>query len=294
MTQRTQFLEGWLASEQAALDVITVKRVYIDINDGNLHDGLLFSQIMYWHGNSKETGKPRMTITRDGELWLAKSYTDWWDECRINEHTARKSINRIAERKLIITNLWKFDGAPTVHLRIDWQEFESRVKSIWHSVSNPTDTTGQLETTPQVNSLTETTATPTPTKTQKPNGAVPSANKDLTDIIQVWLKNNGMKDLPVHYKNKGYREKADTLIAMWISASDLDAYMCEARKTWAKDGRPITWQNAIEHIETWKATHSNGNGRKYNAQQQILIAEQAAKHNLSVEDYLAHVEAMQK
>lgn len=175
MTPRTQFLEGWLASEEAALDVITVKRIYIDINDGNLHDGLMFSQIMYWHGNSKETGKPRMTITRDGELWLAKSYTDWWDECRINEHTARKSINRIAERQLIVTNLWKFDGAPTVHLRIDWQVFESRVKSIWYSVSNPIDTTGQMDAIPQVNSLTETTATTTTDKPLSPFVAMKNA-----------------------------------------------------------------------------------------------------------------------
>lgn len=133
------------------------------------------------------------------------------------------------------------------------------------------------------------------TNTRTPNGGVSSsANKNLTDLIQVWLKNNGMSDVEEHYKNTGYRGKAKTLLAMLINAGDLDAYMCDARKTWAKDQRPITWQNAIEHIETWKATRTNGNGKKYAVQQQVAIEQAAAANNMTVDEYLATMEAWNK
>lgn len=135
----SDFIYGWLASESASQDKIEVKRIYIDINDGNLPDGLIFSQIMYWHGTSRETGKPRLTINRDGFLWLAKQYGDWHSECRINEHTARKSIARLKERGLIITNLWKFNGIPTIHMRVNWEELERRIMSAQMESSSKDD-----------------------------------------------------------------------------------------------------------------------------------------------------------
>ena len=79
---------AWVRSEAQDRDAIKVKRIYIDVNDGNLTDGILFSQIMYWHTPTPE-GKDRLTIKRNGHLWLAKSYEEWLQECRIPERTVR-------------------------------------------------------------------------------------------------------------------------------------------------------------------------------------------------------------
>jgi hypothetical protein len=189
-----EWLKGWLASESATHDKIEVKRIYIDLNEGNLFDGVIFSQIMYWHGVNRENGKPRMSIERDGVLWLAKGYGDWFTECRIVEATARKSLNRIANRGLIVKKLWKFNGAPTIHIRIDWDQLEEQLKLICPDVSNGFDTRGQIgiDTTGQIHpirgikSLTDTTAsTTTETKSKRPRAA--SKKKDLTEL-EVWQR----------------------------------------------------------------------------------------------------------
>lgn len=175
------FTTGWLASEDAAQDVIHLKRIYIKINDDNLYDGVMFSQIMFWHGRNKETGKPRMKIKKQGHLWLAKKYSDWEDECGINEHTARKCINRIKKRGLIFANLWKFDNVPMVHIRINWDEFEKRIMSNRPERSNPgIDLRGQVKMTLEVNSITETTSkTTTENKDIAANAATPPLPKQI-------------------------------------------------------------------------------------------------------------------
>lgn len=172
------FWDGWIASEGSDHDAIKVKRIYIDLNDGNLYDGILFSQIMYWHGRNRETGKPRLSINRDGHLWLAKSYDDWWDECRINAATARKCVERIIKRDLLVKRLWKFDNRPIVHLRVNVEAFEQQLNYLLHEqgsirpvVSNRLDTTGQIDLIPQVKSITETTSKTTTEKDIAPAGA---------------------------------------------------------------------------------------------------------------------------
>lgn len=139
-----EWVKGWLASESAQRDVIAVKRIYVDINDGNLVDGIMFSQIMFWHGFNLETGKPRMTIERGGELWLAKRAKDWWDECRITERYARDCLKRLAKRGLIILKTWKFNDVPITHLRINWSEFKNRVGLIMQNSASRFDENRQI------------------------------------------------------------------------------------------------------------------------------------------------------
>lgn len=119
-----QFFDGWVASEAHDHDAIKVKRLYVDINEGNWYDAALFSQIMYWHGRNKETGERRMKVLRNGEYWIAKRYEDWWDECRVNAETAKKAIVRMVKRGLLVKQVWLFSGKPTVHLRINVEGFE--------------------------------------------------------------------------------------------------------------------------------------------------------------------------
>src|SRR5690606_1437636 len=67
---------------------------YIDINDGNVTDGILFSQIMYWHKPNSE-GQVRLSHKRNGFYWLTKSHRDWFRETRIRAETAREALYRI-------------------------------------------------------------------------------------------------------------------------------------------------------------------------------------------------------
>ena len=176
MNNLSEFLKGWLLAEEAAFDSILLKRKYIDICGGNMHDGVMLSQIMFWHGKNKETGKLRLQIFRDGHYWLAKSYQDWWKECRVNEHTARKCIDRLEELGVIETRLWKFAGSPTKHIRMVWERFEELIralpedddgeKSVLTSKvnsplrSNPIDTTGHIQMTLEDKSICDVVSDP--------------------------------------------------------------------------------------------------------------------------------------
>lgn len=160
------FMAGWLFAESTDKDTIKVKKIYIDINDGYLTDGLMFSQMVYWHGLSKETGKIRLKVYKNDYYWLAKQYSHWYEECRINEHTARKAIKRIEDRGLIFTETWKFEGSPTKHIRINWKEFQRRIESIRPNRTDGSDTNGQMELSKTDDSLTETT-TETTTEIKK-------------------------------------------------------------------------------------------------------------------------------
>lgn len=137
--KKTNFLKAWLASEDAQRDSVLLRKIYIDINDGSVHAGILFSQIMYWHGTNTETGKPRLTIYRDGHYWLAKRYNEWYLECRINEFTAKAEIGKMIRRGLLVKALYKFGGLPTVHIRINPDEFERRIEFIRDGISNGID-----------------------------------------------------------------------------------------------------------------------------------------------------------
>lgn len=173
-----QFYDGWVASESQDHDAIKVKRLYVDINDGNWYDAALFSQIMYWHGRNKETGKRRLQIERDGHFWLAKRYEDWWTECRITAETAKKAITRMVQRGLLVKNVWLFDGKPTVHIRVNIDGFEvlanhciaenkelaSDFELNRSNVPNGKGTIDRMEKVQRTDSITETT-TQTPTET---------------------------------------------------------------------------------------------------------------------------------
>jgi hypothetical protein len=118
---------------------------------------------MYWHGVNRETGKPRMSIEREGHLWLAKSYDDWHEECGILAEVARKGIARMVERGLLVKRVWKFNGIPMTHIRVDPEGFETALrnaqiaKSIRYVVPFPSGTTSQMEMVQRTESLTETT-----------------------------------------------------------------------------------------------------------------------------------------
>ena len=236
------FSELWLRGEAAQSDSINVQRIYIDINNGSLIDGVMFSQIMYWHGFDKQ-GKTRLKVKKDGEYWLVKRYEDWWEECRVNEHTARKSINRMIDSGLLIKEVWKFDGSPTTHIRINWIEFELRVKSIWQERTERSDPTGQNEVIPQDRTLTETT---TKTTTEKDPPPPKFGKSPLEDIVNRQSLIN--EDTAPNPKDQWF-EYSDKFIRLFQDKTG--RYPNEDEKTAISDlaaepsANPATWEKAL-------------------------------------------------
>lgn len=181
MNAVSEWQRSWITAEAASHDTIAVKKIYIDINEGNLTDGVLFSQIMYWHMPSKQ-GESKMQVLRDGQLWLAKTYDDWFEECRIKSRTAREALRRIEKRGLIITHTWKFDGSPTKHIRINWEKFEEIVKSNVPIMSNGSDILCQNQLSENVRSLTETT-TETTTEREEPARAASNPSNTSAPVV---------------------------------------------------------------------------------------------------------------
>ena len=111
-----------ITTREATHDVVCTEKVDADIT-GDLVAGTVLSQIVYWHGNSKSDGKPRLRISREGKLWLAKGRTEWWDEVRVTAHQADRVLNLLKKMNLIETKVFRFRGNPTLHIHLNQDEY---------------------------------------------------------------------------------------------------------------------------------------------------------------------------
>jgi len=109
-------------------DAIVIRRAFIDVCKGDIIAGLILSQVLYYHLLDK-TGKTRLRVIKKGKFWLAKQYTDWWEECRIKATLARNKINELVEDGILEKRIFKFNGMATVHLRVNCEVLESRIKT---------------------------------------------------------------------------------------------------------------------------------------------------------------------
>ncbi len=199
MTGSPGTFEQFLLWERASRDTLEVKRTYIDMA-GDLVAGVVLSQIVYWHLPSR-AGKPRLQVEREGELWLAKSRSDWWEECRISPKQADRALEVLEERGLIEVKLFKFGAAPTKHIRIlhesflrAWQDelrksagdtgptggpsgsdFPQRSKSISTKGENPFPPKVKIDLPQRVKSLTEIT-------TETTTAAAPSPAEEPREL----------------------------------------------------------------------------------------------------------------
>lgn len=136
-------------------DVIKVKRMYVDITE-DLIAGLLLSQIIYWHLPSKQGGL-KLRVKKEGHLWLAKSREDWWEECRISPKQFDRAIQILIDKGFIDKQLFRFNGSPTVHIRVIEDVLMDSINSILTKGENGNSPKGKMETDETVKTLTETT-----------------------------------------------------------------------------------------------------------------------------------------
>jgi hypothetical protein len=76
---------------------------------------LVLSQIIYWN-LPDAAGESRLRVEKEGEIWLAKSATEWAKECGIPIHAARDAIDRLELFGVIRVSTLHFRGHPTKHV----------------------------------------------------------------------------------------------------------------------------------------------------------------------------------
>lgn len=91
--------------------------IYVDIT-GDLIAGLVLSQIIYWH-MPKSNGESRLKVIHDNKYWLARQYSDWYNEVRITKDQANRAIQILVDKGLVEKKVYKFNGMATVHLRLN-------------------------------------------------------------------------------------------------------------------------------------------------------------------------------
>jgi hypothetical protein len=123
--------------ERSTEDTIDVKKVYIDMAD-DLLGGILLSQIVYWYLPSKN-GKSKLRVKREGHFWIAKKVKDWYDEIRFSEQNYKTAIKKLEKSDLIIKKRFKFDGAPTTHIRLNIPVFLAKLNSLLESQNTSLD-----------------------------------------------------------------------------------------------------------------------------------------------------------
>lgn len=107
---------------------------YIDIA-GGLVEGTLLGQIMYWFSPDKN-GTIRAQIKKDGEYWIAKKRSDWWDEIRISEKQYDRAVKNLLDKNLIVVARYKFGGIPTTHLRPNYEEICKQLNEYLYTISS--------------------------------------------------------------------------------------------------------------------------------------------------------------
>ncbi|MFB7121691.1 conserved phage C-terminal domain-containing protein [Bacillus tropicus] len=132
-----------------------VRLAYVDIT-GDLIAGILLGQIVYWY-MPNEQGKSKLRVKKNGEFWLAKSREDWKEEIRITPKQYDRAIKILIEKGFVEVKKFKFNGAPTNHIKLNISEVTERVKWILTFGEIPNSPLGEMELTETVNSLTETT-----------------------------------------------------------------------------------------------------------------------------------------
>lgn len=174
--------------EQFSRDSFRVKRTYIDIC-GDLVAGILLGQIVYWF-MPNEHGKSKLRVWKDGELWLAKGRNDWWDEIRITAKQFDRAIKILEYKGFIETKKFKFNGAPTVHIKLNVEKVTEAVNSILTVGEDGFLPKGKIQITETGKTLTEITT------------EITTNNKSLSIDEQEFFEETEMDKVSIEYQQK--------------------------------------------------------------------------------------------
>jgi hypothetical protein len=243
--------EDFIRIEQQDRERVDFKLIYVDMT-GDLVAGLMLSQIVYWNLPAKD-GKSRLRVQHDGYLWLAKSREEWWDECRVSPRQVDRGLDILAELGIIERKLYKFNGSPTIHVRL----IEDALLHVWRGTISSERENGfypnsKMDIDVSVKSLTETTTetttyisepadagcadahdTPLSPPVEKKRSTKTSDPRSKTRAIQCARQINNGRYPPI--------ELYDEIMAILGEAPD-DARLTECRREWVARGyNPNGW-----------------------------------------------------
>lgn len=141
--------------ETFARNGFMVRIPYVKIT-GDLVAGILLGQIVYWN-MPNEKGESKLKVKKNGEYWLAKGREDWYEEICITAKQYDRAIKILIDKGFVEVNRFKFDGAPTIHIKLNINKVTERVKSIFTNGEVRNEPLGNLELDQTVKSLTEIT-----------------------------------------------------------------------------------------------------------------------------------------
>ena len=101
---------------------------YIDITGDRIAADVL-CRILYWF-EPKENGKMKISVVKNGEYWLAKSKSEWYDELRISRKQVDRALSILEEKGFIEKAIFRFDKTPTIHVRPVYDEINKKL-DLW-------------------------------------------------------------------------------------------------------------------------------------------------------------------
>ena len=122
--------KDFLAWETISRDRIDVKTIYIDMANGDHAAGILLSQLVYWYMIPARDGKSKLRVKRNDEMWIAKGRDEWYDEVRVTGRQFDRVVKLLESSGIIEKKVFKFAGAPRIHIRIIVSNFLEK----WHSL----------------------------------------------------------------------------------------------------------------------------------------------------------------
>jgi hypothetical protein len=140
-----QDFDTFIRWETTSRNVVKFKKIYVDMTaqpepginqpkQGDLIAGIMLSQIVGKY-LPNEDGDSQLDVLRDGHWWIVAPRHNWWEECRVSSIQADRAIKLLVGLGLIEKRLFRFEGAPTVHIRIMPEKFLmvwERVLSLHH------------------------------------------------------------------------------------------------------------------------------------------------------------------
>jgi len=94
---------------------------YVRLLDGDYPCAILLTQIdILFHSEAD-------TVDRDGRQWVVMSEQGWERMIGIKESALNRCINKLRKRRLIETQRWQVQGAPTNHFWLDVPELRRQL-----------------------------------------------------------------------------------------------------------------------------------------------------------------------
>ena len=83
-------LQDFFSAEEQRINAINIKKVYIDMCEGDIESGLVLSVISVWNIPDCEESKEK--VSRGGEMWMPIKYDEWWDMYRLDSNQVHRAI----------------------------------------------------------------------------------------------------------------------------------------------------------------------------------------------------------